>query len=188
MNKELLEKRNALKKKMPEFIRQDWQKAIRIKRHWRKPEGMHSKMRLKLRSLRRQPSIGFSSPKEVRGLTRDGYQVIIISNVAQLTGVKDPITIASTVGMRKRIEIVKKAKEMKLRVLNIKDLDKFLAETEASLKQRKETKKSKLTRKEKAKAERLKKAEKVEEKKEEVPEEKEKREKEEKRKLLEQKK
>ncbi|MEK6839492.1 MAG: eL32 family ribosomal protein, partial [Nanoarchaeota archaeon] len=107
---------------------------------------------------------------------------------AQLTGVKDPITISSTVGMRKRIEIVKKAKEMKLRVLNIKDLDKFLAETEASLKQRKETKKSKLTRKEKAKAERLKKAEKVEEKKEEVPEEKEKREKEEKRKLLEQKK
>lgn len=189
MNKELLQERNKLKKKMPEFIRQDWQKAIRIKRHWRKPEGMHSKMRLKLRSLRRQPSIGFSSPKEVRNLTRDGYKVIIVSNVAQLAAIKDPITIASTVGMRKRIEIVKKAKEMKLKILNIKDLEKFLAEAETSLKQRKEVKKSKLTRKEKAKAERLKKAEKTEEKKaEESPEEKEKHEKEEKRKLLEQKK
>ncbi len=185
---ELVGMRNQMKKKKPEFIRQDWQKTIRLKRHWRHPEGMHSKMRLKLRSLRRSPSIGFSSPKAVRNLTRDGYKVSIVSNVAQVAAIKDPITIASTVGMRKKIEIVKKAKEMKLEVLNVKDLDKFLAEAEASLKQRKDAKKSKLTKKEKLKEERLKKAEKKEAKKEEeTPEEKAKREKEEKRKVLEQK-
>ena len=186
--KELLDMRNQMKKKKPEFIRQDWQKAIRIKKHWRHPEGMHSKMRLKLRSLRRSPSIGFSSPKTVRHLTREGYKMILVSNVAQLAAITEPFTIARTVGLKKKLEIVKKAREKKLTVLNIKEMDKFIAETETAVKQRKEAKKSKLTKKEKLKEERLKKAEKKEAKKEEeTAEEKEKREKEEKRKVLEQK-
>jgi len=161
MNTKLLQLRNTWKKKKPTFIRQDAQKAIRLKNkhHWRKPEGMHSKMRKKLRSVRRQPSIGFSSPREVRGLTTEGFRVIMVHNVAQLATITEPITIASTVGLRKKVEIVKKAKEKKLRVLNVKDLDKFLAETEKELKQRKEAKKSTLTKKEQKKQELLKKAE-----------------------------
>ena len=189
VSKELLEMRNELKKKKPEFIRQDYQKTLRLKRHWRHPEGMHSKMRLKLRGNRRQPSIGFSSPSAVKNLTPLGYKIIIVHSVSQLAKINEPITIASDVGMKKRIEIAKKAKEKKLLVLNIKDLDKFIADAEAELKQRKESKKSKLSKKEKLKQERIKKAEEKEAaKKEETPEEKEKREKEEKRKILEQKK
>lgn len=187
--KELLEKRNQWKKKKPEFVRQDYQKTLRLEKKWRHPEGMHSKMRLKLRSVRRQPSIGFSSPKEVRNLTPLGYKVILVHTAAQLANISGPITIASDVGLKKRIEIVKKAKERKLLVLNVKDLDKFIAQAEAQVKQRKEAKKSKLSKKEKLKQERIKKAEEKEaSKKEETPEEKEKREKEEKRKILEQKK
>ena len=114
VSKELLEMRNELKKKKPEFIRQDYQKTLRLKRHWRHPEGMHSKMRLKLRGNRRQPSIGFSSPSAVKNLTPLGYKIIIVHSVSQLAKINEPITIASDVGMKKRIEIAKKAKASKL--------------------------------------------------------------------------
>ena len=192
MNTKLLQLRNTWEKKKPTFIRQDAQKAIRLKNkhHWRKPEGMHSKMRKKLRSVRRQPSIGFSSPRAVRFLTTEGYKVIMVQNVAQLASITEPITISGTVGLRKKIEIVKKAKEKKLKVLNVKDLDKFLADAEAQLKQRKEATKSKLSSKQQKKQELIKKAEEKEkeakkEQKEETPEEKEKQAKEEKKKILE---
>ena len=187
--KTLLEQRNEMKKKKPEFIRQDWQKALRIKKHWRHPEGMHSKMRKKLKSNRRQPSIGFSSPKSVRYLTHEGYRMILVHNVKEISTINEPITIAGDVGLKKKLEIAKKAKEKKLKILNIKDIDKFIAEAEQAVKQRKEEKTSKLTKKEKLREERLKKAaekeKKEDEKKEETTEEKAKRENEEKRKVLE---
>ncbi len=182
---DLLHKRNQWKSKKPTFIRQDYQKTIRLRDNWRRPEGMHSKMRRKLRGNRRSPSIGFSSPRQVRSLTRDGYRLHLISNPQQLDTITEPITIAASVGIRKRIAIAKKAKEKKLRILNIRDVDAFIAQTEAALKQRKELKKQQQTTKEKKKEERVKKAE--EKQKEETPEEKEKREKEEKRKVLERK-
>ena len=189
VSKALLEQRNAMKKKMPHFIRQDVQKTIRLKSNWRHPEGMHSKMRLKLRGNRRQPSIGFSSPKAVRGLSPQGHRIILVSSPEQLAAINEPITIASTVGLRKKLEIIKKAKEKKLLIMNIKDADAFLQKTEKEMKEKKEIKKKKITTKEQKKLELAKKAAEKEKEvqsktKEEIEEEKIKTEKEEKKKTL----
>ncbi len=186
--KELLEQRNAAKKKMPHFTRQDVQKAIRIRGGWRHPEGMHSKMRLKLRGNRRQPSIGFSSPKAVRGFSPQGYKMILIHSPEQISS-KDPITIASTVGLKKRLEIARKAKEKNIIITNIKDITAFIQKIETQLKERKESKKAKAMTKEQKKKEIEKKAaekEKAakEKTKEELEEERINKEKEEKKKVL----
>ena len=183
MEKELLSIRNKLKEKKPTFIRQDSHKVKSVGPSWRAPMGQHSKMRKKLKGYRRLPSIGWSSPAEVRGLTAEGFKVSIVHNPSDLDG-KDAVTIASGVGMKKRIEILQKAKGLKLKVLNVKDPDDYIKRSEDMLKARKDLKNKQLSLKTKTKEEAKKKAE--EKPKEETAEEKEKSEREEKRKVLEQ--
>ena len=43
----LLELRRAMKRKKPDFIRQDSHKKAGLGAKWRKPKGIHSKMRKK---------------------------------------------------------------------------------------------------------------------------------------------
>lgn len=184
MDNDALALRNKLKDKKPAFIRQDSHKVKSVAPRWRAPRGQHSKMRKKLKSYRRLPSIGWSSPASVRGLRPDGLKVILVHNVEDLTGCTEPVTLAASVGVKKRIEILQKANAMKLRVLNVKDPDAYIKAVQDDLKLRKDSKKAVLAKKEKVKEETKKKVE--EKTKEETTEEKEKREQEEKRKVLEQ--
>ncbi|MCD6106274.1 MAG: 50S ribosomal protein L32e, partial [Thermoplasmata archaeon] len=43
--KRLLELRNRLNRKRPEFRRQEWFRYKRLGEKWRRPRGLHSKMR-----------------------------------------------------------------------------------------------------------------------------------------------
>ncbi len=185
---ELLLFRSLIKSKKPNFLRQDAHKLKRLEKKWVSPKGEHSRMRKKIKGHRRQPSIGFSSPKLVRGLTSSGYRQVLVSNVKDLLNVKGAFILSGKLGSKKKLEILKKALDLKLKVLNIKDPASYIAQIESSLKSRKEEKSKKIQEKEKAKKESLKKAEeKAKEKKGETPEEKEKSDKEEKRKVLEKK-
>lgn len=183
--KNLLELRKQIKKKKPHFLRQNAGKLSKLGNIWRQPKGMHSKMRKKLRSYKKHPSPSYSSPKQVRGLTPEGFIPIIINNVSQLKDQK-AIIISGKVGLKKRLEIIKKSLQLKIKILNIKNPENFVKEIETNVIKKKEEKKKKVEERKKSKQESAKKI-KTKEKKEETPEEKEKREKEEKRKLLEKK-
>ena len=186
--KRLMEVRRRIKKKKPTFLRQESHKIIKLNNRpkWRSPKGMHSKIRRKLQSRRVQPSLGYSSPKQVRGLTREGFRPVLIHTLNQLKDNK-VILLSKTLGLRKKLQILKKAEELKIKVLNVKNISDFIRSAEEKIKLKKESSKKLEEKKKKAKAEAEEKAEKKkEEKKEETPEEKEKREKEEKRKVLEQ--
>lgn len=186
--KELLAHRNMIKRKMPKFRRQNTPRIKRLRIMWKKPKGDQSKARLKLRGHTRQPSIGFSSPRVVRGLTREGFSPILINNMDDLKKAKIHIVLSRTLGERKKVMIVKKALEMKLTILNLKNPAEYLKSVEETLRKNKEISKSKEAKKKLSKEEALKKSKKEEKKPEEVsPEEKEKQAKEEKRKVLEQK-
>jgi len=184
--KELLELRRKLKKKKPKFLRQDAHRLKKLEKKWRQPKGRHSKMRFKLRSYRKQPSIGYSSPREVRGLDPKGRKEIKVETIKDLDNVKENnvIVIGSTVGTKKKVAILKKIQEKKLTVKNVKNIDEFIKQVEESLKKKKEEAKEKETEKKKSKEEALKKAEekkkeedkKTEKEKEEEKEEKEKKE------------
>ncbi len=183
MNKELLILRNKLKRKKPTFVRQDSHKVKSLDPRWRSPRGQHSKMRKKLRGYRRLPSVGWSSPAEVRGLSRNGLRVSLAYNASDLAG-KEAVIISSRVGLKKRIEMLQKAKELKLNVLNIKEPEEYIKRSQEILRERRESKKLSAALKTKTREETKKKAE--EKPREEAAEDKEKRELEEKRKVLEQ--
>ncbi|MBI2109799.1 hypothetical protein HYT58_01345 [Candidatus Woesearchaeota archaeon] len=89
------------------------------------------------RGHRRKPNIGFSSPREARGLTRDGFSQNIVHNAFEVEG-KKVIIIGSTVGLKKKMELVKKANELGVKILNLRNPSEFLARVQEALKNRKE--------------------------------------------------
>lgn len=106
------------KKKKPNFLRQDWHKKIKLgssvkkKRKWRAAKGRQSKIRMNMKGHITRPKIGF-------GARRTDEKILRIENLKQLEniGKVDGIIIAR-VGKKKKIEIEKKAQEMKLKILN----------------------------------------------------------------------
>lgn len=105
-----------------EFRRQQKHKHNKLKNtSWRKPEGGHSKVRLKLKSAKAMPGVGYRTPKQIRGLHPSGYEDVLVHNTDDLEGI-DPDTeavrIASKVGGRKRNQIIEKADENDIHVLN----------------------------------------------------------------------
>ena len=120
--KEKLSIRKQIKKRTPEFIREEWFRYKKIPRTWRRPDGITSKMRINLKYRPNKVRVGFRGPKEVRGLHPSGFKEIAIQNVHDLNDI-DPKTqagrIGRTVGTKKRIDIEKKAEELNIRILNI---------------------------------------------------------------------
>jgi large subunit ribosomal protein L32e len=188
----LLELRRLIKKKKPVFLRQEAHVRAKLKDKWRQPKGLHSKMRRKLKSYRKMPSTGYCSPKAVRGLHRTGLREVRVLNVSDLKDLnpKTDGVVIGRVGKKKRLEILKKAIELKLSLLNVKDVQAYIAKVEEELKKRKDLAKSRDLKKKKSKEEALKKAEEKKKKEESLEdkaseEEKASKEKEEKKKVLE---
>lgn len=124
LSKELKERlliRKQIKKRTPDFIREEWFRYKRIPRNWRRPDGITSKMRINLKYRPNKVRVGYRGPKETRGLHPSGFEEVAVYNVRDIENV-DPKTqaarIGSTVGTKKRIEIEKKAEELDVRVLN----------------------------------------------------------------------
>jgi len=119
----LLKIRTQLKRKKPRFLRQEWWRYPKFKNNpkWRRPKGIDSKMRLKKKGKPRSPSIGWSSPRAVRGLHPSGYEEVLVHNVRELEAIdptRQAARIARTVGARKRETILARAKELGVKVLN----------------------------------------------------------------------
>jgi large subunit ribosomal protein L32e len=108
-------------RKKPKFRRWMSQAYKRVKESWRRPRGIHSKVRIRKKGKIKMPSVGYGAPKELRFLHPSGLKEVLISNLKDLEKV-DPktqaIRIAHTVGEKKRKEIIKKAEEMKIKILN----------------------------------------------------------------------
>jgi large subunit ribosomal protein L32e len=119
--KAALEFREAKNDARPAFKRQEWFRYARLGEKWRKPRGIHSKMRRHLSYRPPVVSIGFRGPKMVRDYHPSGFQEVMVFNPGQVDNV-DPkvqaIRIGGTVGGKKRITIIEKADELGIRVLN----------------------------------------------------------------------
>lgn len=109
------------KRNNPKFVRWLSVSLRRVKSPWRKPKGINSKILEKRKGKLPMPTVGYGAPKEMRYLHPSGFREILVNNVNDLGKVnveKEAVKIASAVGERKRNEILKKAEEMKLKVLN----------------------------------------------------------------------
>ena len=119
---QLLELRTQMKEKKPEFIRQDNPKRMKVNYKWRKPKGIHSKIRHKFKGRRKMPSPGYKSPRKVKGMHHSGLEIISVSSILDVKEIKKETqgaVISKNVGMKKRLEILKKSKELKVMVLNV---------------------------------------------------------------------
>ncbi len=166
VDKKLLEQRNRIKKKKPEFSKQDSHKKPKLGDRWRKPRGLQSKMRLGKKGYRTCVSKGYKSPTKIKGLNREGFEEIIVSNISQLKTIDTKTQIAvigAKVGIKKRVEIAKEAEKLKISIGNMKDIPGFIKKIEDNMKKKKEKKKEVEEKKEKTKKENEKKEEKTKE-------------------------
>lgn len=105
----------------PEFKRHMSEAYVRIGESWRKPRGIHSKVRIGEKGKPRRPKIGYGAPKSLRFLHPSGYKEVLVRNLKDLEKVdkeKEAIRIASSIGKKKREEIIKVAKERNIWILN----------------------------------------------------------------------
>ena len=113
--------RQRHKSKKPKFRRQESWRYKRVSEVWRKPDGVDSKMRKKVKGWPKSAEIGYRGPRVARGLHPSGYEEVLVRTVDDLSKV-DPktqaIRIAHTVGMKKRAEISIRAGERGVRILN----------------------------------------------------------------------
>jgi large subunit ribosomal protein L32e len=123
--KALLRLRKRLKSRKPEFRRYCWDRKLKLRRKsWRKPRGLDNAMRLEYGgkwSGRKRVKVGFKSPSAVRGLHPSGYEDMLVyspKDLEKLDPKRQAVRIASCVGLKKRLEIEKKANEMGLKILN----------------------------------------------------------------------
>ncbi len=171
---ELHEFRKILKKRKPEFLRKDTFKKSKLgrkrkkKQKWKRPRGRHSKLREKRTGHMIQPSIGWSSPKAVRGLVQE-LKPRLIFNAAELDYLKeDEIGVVGKIGKKNKMEIAEKAAAKNIRLLNL-NAKKFIKRFKKELEKKKE---GKAKAKKATETKQEKKEEKKEEDKKETKEEK----------------
>ena len=114
---------------MTRFLRRIWSrypklgKGRRKKQKWRKPKGRDNKMREKRKGYPVVVSIGYKRNSDKRS------DIEIVSNLNDLNNLsKEDIVIIGKIGKKKKIEVLKKAIEMKIHVQNLnakKSLEKL---------------------------------------------------------------
>lgn len=113
-----------VKRKKPKFLRKDWHKKIKLgstvkkSRKWRAAKGRHNKIRLSRRGQSQRPKIGWGSAFGAGG-RKEGVGSRYVCNLKDLADVKKGSGIViEAVGLKKRKEIIAKANEMKIKILN----------------------------------------------------------------------
>jgi len=108
----------------PKFLRTDSSRYSKLGRNrknlqvWRKAKGRHNKIRKRRVGYPVMPTIGYCSPRSEFGKV-SGLSPILVHNLAELQQVqKGSIAIIARVGAKKKIEILKKASEMGIKVAN----------------------------------------------------------------------
>jgi len=127
-----MEKRCKMKKK---FLRRDVTRFSKFgngrgkKAKWRKPTGRDNKMRETRKGRPVIVSIGYRTIKKLREKLNEKTPVKIM-NLKDLEKIKkNEIGIVGKIGMKKKIEIAKKAKELKIELKNV-NVNSFLKKTE----------------------------------------------------------
>lgn len=103
-----------------DFKREDTHKRKSAPESWRKPQGHHSRSRLKKKGAAPKPEAGFRTNKEDRGKHPSGYEDVLVHNQSDLENLEEDeaARIGSTVGGKKREQIIEKADDEDIKVLN----------------------------------------------------------------------
>ena len=99
-------------------------KRRKKKQTWRKPTGRDNKMREKRKGYPAIVSVGYKKSEKIKNKS------IIIKNLRDLEKIKgDETVIIGNIGKKKKIEVVKKAKEKNIKIQNT-NVNMFLKKLE----------------------------------------------------------
>lgn len=108
------------KKKKPKFNVPNAGFKRSVKARWRRPRGIDNKKRIRKYSSGACPKVGYGTPESLRHVHPSGLKEILVHNVNEiLKATKENIVrFASGTGMKKRKDMLAKAKELGLKVAN----------------------------------------------------------------------
>lgn len=121
INKESLELRRKHAQRRPDFVRQESWRYVRLAENWRKPKGIDNHQRKQKKGWPALVRIGYGGPRVAKGLHPSGYTDNLVYNVKDLEKLNpktDGIRFGHSVGKRKRLEVISKAKEMNFKIFN----------------------------------------------------------------------
>jgi large subunit ribosomal protein L32e len=133
----LMELRKQKKRKNPKFRRVESWRYKRVKDSWRKARGIDSQTRKKTKSGVKSPSVGYRSPKKIRGLHPSGYEEVRVTSIDDFKGLSNKrhaIKISGRLGTRKRIPLVEYAQNKGFKILNMGISQRELETFESMLK------------------------------------------------------
>ena len=119
--KALVKKRAEIAERRPEFVRQESWRYVRIHPEWRKPKGVDNKVRRQDKGWPALVRVGYRGPSESRGLHPSGHIEVLVHRSTDLEGLvpgRNVARIGGTVGAKKREQILARANELGIRVLN----------------------------------------------------------------------
>lgn len=106
-----------------QFRRHQSDRVIELKPNWRAPRGIDSRVRRQFRGTIALPRIGYGSNRKTKFLLPNQFYKFTVRNVKDLDlllmhNQKYCAEIARTVGAKKRVEILKRAAHLDIKVIN----------------------------------------------------------------------
>jgi len=139
-DKRLMELRKKINKKRPSFRRVESWRYKRVKDSWRKARGIDSKTREKKKSGVKSPTIGYRTPRKVRGLHPSGYEEVRVNTIQDINNLNKNyhgIKISSKLGSKKRVALIDYCQKRGFKILNLgisqKEMERLEAIVEAPL-------------------------------------------------------
>ncbi|KAJ1958923.1 60S ribosomal protein L32 [Dipsacomyces acuminosporus] len=114
---------NIVKKRTKPFARVQSDRFKRVDSSWRRPVGIDSRTRRRFKGTRPHPKIGYGSNKSTRFLLPDGFRKFTVHNAKELESLvvlnrTYAAEIAHNIGAKKRVELVERAKQLSIKVIN----------------------------------------------------------------------
>jgi len=112
-----------VKKRTKKFFRHQSDRFKCVPASWRKPKGIDNRVRRRFKGTIPMPSIGYGSNKKTRHMMPSGHKAFLVHNVGDVDLLlmhnrTFAAEIASAVGSAKRVEIVKRARQLGVKVTN----------------------------------------------------------------------
>ncbi len=143
----LLSLRKKMQKQRPSFVVKEAGYTARVKVRWRFPRGRHSPVRQMHCGRLPLPTPGYGSPRLVRGMHPSGLMPVRVHTLTDLAALKagtQGAIIASTLSVKKKMELLDAAIASKITVLNVRDPQGAIASIQRQFEQQKEAKKRRL--------------------------------------------
>ncbi|PFH36851.1 ribosomal protein RPL32 [Besnoitia besnoiti] len=116
-------KRSIVKKRTKSFPRFQSDRYKRLSSSWRKPKGIDCRVRRKFKGTNTMPNIGYGSNKKTRHMLPNGFFKFLVSSPKDIElllmhNTKFAAEIAHNISSRKRREILERADQLNVLVLN----------------------------------------------------------------------